>query len=88
MEKLFCDGMEKIELVRGMIKINYATFEQVEGTKKEDKKFEIDDQYQVVMTPQAFLESFANMDRFVTQMKEKGLITVTPNKQEKENKKK
>ncbi len=81
MEKLFCDGMEKIELIRGMIKINYATFEQAQGTKKEDNKFEVDDQYQVILTPQAFLESFANMDRFIAQMEEKGLITRTPKKE-------
>ena len=62
-----------------MVKINYANYKQLPESTDKKPKFELDDQYQVIMNPQAFLESFGAMDRFIAQMEKKGLITRNSN---------
>ena len=69
---IFVDGVINIALVKGMIRVEFGSYSASE--KGADGGPAIFNKYQLVLTPQAFLETFGNMERMLNLLKDKGVV--------------
>jgi hypothetical protein len=68
----FVDGVINIALVRGMVRIEFGSYSA--SDTNDDGQPALFSRHQVVMTPQAFLNSFGNMERMLNLLVEKGVL--------------
>lgn len=70
MDIKFCDGVKNIGIDGGVVRIDfYHNGEVTEGER--DKELS----HQVILTPEAFLQTYTALDQVVNELVDKGLLT-------------
>lgn len=73
LQKIFVDGIANLSYSAGAFRFDLASLKQ-DQKNKEKNKMEVDPEAHVIMTPQAFIQSFKAMENFVKMVEEKGII--------------
>ncbi|MGN7613976.1 hypothetical protein ACQZV8_18055 [Magnetococcales bacterium HHB-1] len=71
-EPLYSDGTENISIAGGVVRIDLFAYAP---PKDEQGKERRDFQQRVIMSPEAFLQSYNAMNRVMTRLQEQGLVT-------------
>lgn len=71
-QSIFSDGIGYIVMMNGMVRIQYVTASHSEKDGKVNST--LDPQCSVVMTPQAFLQSFRKMEDIIKKMTTAGIL--------------
>jgi len=74
-QAVFADAVYAIGLVNGMVRIEFAATSLLD--RDDDGKQRLERQTAIVLTPQAFLQTFGKMKEFVAKMQDAGLIVDT-----------
>lgn len=72
-DQLYCDGVQDISIIGGVIRIDYFALSPT--AKNADGKPAREFQKRVVMSPEAFLQSYGAMELIMNQLIERGLVT-------------
>lgn len=71
-QAIFSDGVGYIVMMNGMVRIQYVTASHSETNGQVSSA--LDPQCSVVMTPQAFLQSFRKMEDIINKMTAAGIL--------------
>ena len=71
-QSIFADGIGHIVMMNGMVRIQYVTASHTE--KEGEVHASFDPQCGVVLTPQAFLQSFRKMEDIIKKMTDAGIL--------------
>lgn len=78
MEKInnitFVDGIANLSFSSGAFRFDLAAIKPGARPNKDPNKVEIETQGHIIMTPQAFIQTFKAMESFVKLVEEKGII--------------
>jgi hypothetical protein len=74
--EIFVDGIGRIGLVEGMIRIEYVSRSELEG--EEGGRARTETRQRVIMTPAAFLQSLALQQGVLKKLEEAGLVRAGP----------
>lgn len=72
-QQIFVDGIANLSFSAGAFRFDLATIKQLPA-KEKSNKVEVEPKAHVIMTPQAFIQTFRAMERFVKLVEEKGVI--------------
>lgn len=75
----FVDGVINIALVKGMVRVEFGSYSA--SDKDADGNPALFARHQVVLTPQAFLDTFGNMERMMSLLVEKGVLRTDTDEQ-------
>lgn len=77
---IYCDGVSSMSVTGGMVRIDLTALSPTQRDSSNRPLVEF--RGQVVMPPDAFLQAFDLMQKFVNELKEKGVIAmnVSPTK--------
>jgi len=73
MDMKFCDGVMDIGINGGVVRIDF--FHNGRGENDDEGNPPREHSHQVVLTPEAFLQTYTALDQVVNQLIEKGLLT-------------
>ncbi len=72
MDQKYCDGVEEITITSGIVRIDY--FHYTTGPKDKNGRPPRELSHRVVLSPEAFVQSFTALEQVIKQLQGKGLI--------------
>ena len=73
LQKIFVDGIANLSYSAGAFRFDLASLNRDQDSKDKNKMAAVPEIH-VIMTPQAFIQSFKAMENFVKLVEEKGII--------------
>lgn len=71
MDIKFCDGVKNIGIDGGVVRIDFFHHGEVGGGEDRDRVHS----HQVILSPEAFLQTYTALDQVVNELVDKGLLT-------------
>lgn len=72
MEQKYCDGIEEISITSGIVRVDF--YHYIAGAKDKDGRPPRELSHRVLLSPEAFVQTFAAFEQVVKQLQEKGLL--------------
>ena len=70
---VFCDGLQDVSIVSGVVRLDYV--HHVPGATGPDGKPRKEHPLRVCMSPEAFVQSYAVLERVMQELASRGLVT-------------
>lgn len=70
---VFCDGLQDVSIVSGLVRLDYV--HHVPGAPGPDGKPRKEHALRVCMSPEAFVQSYAVLERVMQELASRGLVT-------------
>lgn len=70
---VFCDGLQDVSIVSGVVRLDYV--HHVPGAPGPDGKPRKEHALRVCMSPEAFVQSYAVLERVMQELASRGLVT-------------
>jgi hypothetical protein len=72
MEQKYCDGVEEISITSGVVRVDF--YHYTAGPKDKDGRPARELSHRVLLSPEAFVQTFTAFEQVVKQLQEKGLL--------------
>ncbi len=72
MEQKYCDGVEEISITSGIVRVDL--YHYTAGEKDKDGRPPRELSHRVLLSPEAFVQTFTAFEQVVKQLQEKGLL--------------
>jgi len=72
MEQKYCDGVEEISITSGVVRVDFYNY--TAGAKDKDGRPPRELSHRVLLSPEAFVQTFTAFEQVVKQLQEKGLL--------------
>lgn len=72
MEQKYCDGIEEISITSGIVRVDF--YHYTAGTKDKDGRPPRELSHRVLLSPEAFVQTYTAFEQVVKQLQEKGLL--------------
>jgi len=72
MEQKYCDGVEEISITSGIVRVDFYNY--TAGAKDKDGRPPRELSHRVLLSPEAFVQTFTAFEQVVKQLQEKGLL--------------
>jgi hypothetical protein len=72
MEQHFCDGVEEVSITSGIVRIDF--FHYAPGERAKDGRPPRNASHRVLLSPEAFVQTFTALEQVVKQLQDKGLL--------------
>ncbi len=76
MEQHFCDGLEEVSVVSGVVRIDF--FRYTTGPKDKNGRPPREHSHRVLLSPDAFVQTFGALQEVVKQLEQKGMLKRRP----------
>ncbi|MBL4615787.1 MAG: hypothetical protein JKY27_13065 [Magnetovibrio sp.] len=73
MDSTFCDGVMDISITGGVVRVDF--FDYVNGENDSNGNPPRQHNHRILLTPEAFLQTYTAFDQVINQLVEKGLLT-------------
>jgi hypothetical protein len=72
MEQKYCDGIEEISITSGIVRVDF--YHYTAGAKDKDGRPPRELSHRVLLSPEAFVQTYTAFEQVVKQLQEKGLL--------------
>lgn len=72
MEQKYCDGVEEISITSGIVRVDF--YHYTAGAKDKDGRPPRELSHRVLLSPEAFVQTFTAFEQVVKQLQDKGLL--------------
>ena len=72
MEQIYSDGVEEVSITSGVVRIDMYQF--VLGARDKDGRPPREVSHRILLSPEAFVQTYSALERVVNQLEEKGLV--------------
>ncbi|MGE0720030.1 MAG: hypothetical protein AB7P02_31590 [Alphaproteobacteria bacterium] len=72
MEQIYSDGVEEVSITSGVIRIDL--YQYVLGTRDKDGRPPKEVSHRLLLSPEAFVQTYSALEQVVKQLEEKGLV--------------
>ena len=72
MEQRFCDGVEEVSVVAGVVRVDFFTY--TTGPKDKNGRPARELSHRLLLSPDAFLQTYGVLDEVRKQLEQKGVI--------------
>lgn len=76
MEQRFCDGLEEVSVVSGVVRIDFFRF--TAGPKDKNGRPPREHSHRVLLSPEAFIQTCGALDQVLKQLEQKGMVKRRP----------
>ena len=72
MDQRFCDGVEEVSITSGIVRIDF--FHYANGERAKDGRPPREASHRVLLSPEAFVQTYTALEQVVKQLQDKGLL--------------
>lgn len=72
MEQVYADGVEEVSIASGIVRIDLYQF--VRGARDKDGRPPKEVSHRVLLSPEAFVQTYSALEQVVKQLEQKGLV--------------
>ena len=72
MDQMYCDGVEEVSITSGIVRVDFYRF--ASGPKGTDGRPARELSHRLLLSPEAFVQSFSAFEQVVKQLQDKGLL--------------
>lgn len=76
MEQYFCDGLEEISVVSGVVRIDF--FRYTNGAKDKNGRPPREHSHRVLLSQEAFMQTYGALGQVLKQLEQKGMLQRRP----------